>query len=118
MRRIWNVVTLLVAGCGMEQADFATAYATKLCELELTCGDAAELTFNGILTVEDCLPSAQYQVSAWGQGCRYRPSDATVCLEEWEAAVCPAAVGDLPDRPLSCAAVFYDCGAPAEVEAE
>lgn len=100
---------LLAAACGLDEGIFADEYTQALCQHELACGDQAELTFDGILTADDCYTVRIADVGAWGAGCRYKPSDAEVCLADMQSLVCPAGDGLLADRPLSCETVYFDC---------
>ena len=102
---------LLLSACGIAREDFVLAYKDRYCELVLQCSDPAELTFDGVLTKDDCIERSGYEITSWGLGCRYRSIDAEQCLADLDAAVCPAAVGELPERPLSCEGVYVDCGA-------
>jgi hypothetical protein len=98
-----------VVGCGMPQSEFIVSYTESFCEHKMTCADAAELTFEGILTQEDCVLQEEKGVSLWGLGCKFRASDAQNCLDDMALLTCPAAVGQLSDPPLSCGTVFFAC---------
>lgn len=107
MRLAWVV---LVAGCGgMAENEFMPAYVEAFCEHVLTCSDEAELTFDGILTVEDCVLQREAEIARWGVGCKYRPLEAAACLDGMAALQCPAAEGTLADRPAACLPVYTEC---------
>jgi hypothetical protein len=80
------------------------------------CGDQAEMTFEGILSVDDCYTIEEPNVGRWGQGCRFRPRDAEACLADMELLQCPPAAGTLAERPLSCEEVFFGCDTIPETE--
>jgi hypothetical protein len=113
------LLTLILAACGgIPENEFIPGYTTALCEHELICGDPAQLTFEGVLTVDDCVRRREAEVATWGVGCKYRAGDAAVCLEDMALLQCPAAEGTLADRPSSCLPVYFDCTLVEEVEAE
>lgn len=112
------LLTLLAACGGIPENEFIPGYTTALCEHELTCADPAELTFNGILTVDDCVLQREAEVAGWGVGCKYRAGDAAVCLEDMALLQCPAAEGTLAERPASCLPVYFDCTVVDETEAD
>lgn len=111
--RSWRTLGLLLialSGCdALTKGEFVGAYTNALCEHELMCGDQALMTYEGILTVEDCVEVRAHDVGVWGQGCRFRAKDAEACLADMEALTCPPAVGSLADRPVSCETVYFDC---------
>ncbi len=104
-------IAVLGAGCGISRQEFTVEYTDSLCAHLLTCGDAAELTFDGILTQEDCLDRKTYEVSQWGLGCKFQPSDGAACLDDMAALVCPPGEGQIAETPLSCATVYTACEA-------
>lgn len=104
-------VAILGAGCGISRQDFTVEYTDHLCTHLLTCGATAELTFDGILTQEDCLDRKTYEVSQWGLGCKFQPGDAATCLEDMATLVCPPGEGQIAETPLSCATVYTACEA-------
>ncbi|HMV67249.1 MAG TPA: hypothetical protein PKA64_10395 [Myxococcota bacterium] len=93
----------------MPEGEFITGYTQRLCKHTMACGDSAELTFDGILSQEDCEIEREAEVAGWGLGCKFRAGDAKTCLEDMDALTCPGAAGQLADIPTSCAAVYYDC---------
>lgn len=99
----------LLAGCGMGEGEFIVSYNQKQCEHVMACADAAQLTFDGILSQEDCEIAKEEEVSLWGLGCKFRPSDAKQCLEDMALRTCPGAEGQLADPPASCGPVYFDC---------
>ncbi|MCB9681462.1 MAG: hypothetical protein H6733_08315 [Alphaproteobacteria bacterium] len=99
----------LLAGCGgVQEYDFILDYNRLACEHELSCGDQAELVFDGILTVEACESANLDAVLDWGRGCKYRPASASECLFEMQGLICPGD-GQLAERPPTCQTVYLDC---------
>ncbi len=107
------LATLLLAGCGIYEGDFVDQYTTNLCEHTLACSDNAELTFDGVLDVEDCFELRLGDVGAWGAGCKFRPGPAEDCLADMATLTCPPAEGTLAERPVSCEGVYVDCSTGA-----
>lgn len=103
------LAALVLAGCGMEEADFVEEYTQVLCRQTMQCGDLAVLRFDGILDEEDCYEYRQEDVATWGVGCRYRARFAETCLAEMENATCPAGSGIMPARPTSCDSIYVRC---------
>ena len=100
---------LMFVACGPQEGEFLVSYNTALCKHTLACSDQATLTFDGILTQEDCEGATIDDVQLWGAGCRYVASTASQCLLDMDALKCPAAAGTLADRPASCGLVYTDC---------
>jgi hypothetical protein len=106
----WRIAAFVaLSACGIPREEFVVEYTNHLCAHKLTCGNQADLTFDGILTVEDCVEREQSFVGEWGLGCRFRAGDAVTCLEDMAALTCPAGDGQLADVPLSCTPVYSDC---------
>lgn len=110
------LIAPLFVGCGMPESEFVVGYTEALCEHALTCGDQAELTFDGILTQDDCVLRKEEEVALWGAGCRFRGVDAEQCLLDMQTLQCPAAEGALADTPVSCEAVYVDCSKPPSAD--
>lgn len=98
----------LVAACGLAEVDFVDEYTLKVCEHDLTCGDAAQQRFEGVLSVDDCVELTKASVYAWGNGCRYRGSQATQCVADLDTLTCPGS-GGLAPIPSSCEQVYVNC---------
>lgn len=120
VRGVWIGImgALALGGCGMPQGEFQAAYLESLCEHVMACSDPAQLTFDGILTQEDCKLQRGEEVGEWGVGCKFRASLAEACLEDMAALTCPAGEGQLAARPDSCALVFEDCQRVEDTEPE
>lgn len=99
----------MFVACGPQEGEFLVSYSTALCKHTMACSDEAELTFDGILTQEDCEDRRIVDVQEWGAGCRYVGGNASQCLLDMDALKCPAVVGALADRPASCDLVYTDC---------
>lgn len=107
----WLVVAL--AGCGPGKTKFVPEYADGYCAYLFECGDPAELTFDGILSVEDCLAVVGPEVDLLLATCKYHAGKAKDCLDGLSVAACPA-----EDQPLeaglppTCGEVWTDCPPP------
>jgi len=99
---------VLLAACGVPEADFVAEYTLKVCEHDLECGDPAQQRFEGVLTVDDCVDQTEFSVVAWGRGCRYRGGQATQCLADLDTLSCPGQ-GGLAPIPSSCEQVYVNC---------
>lgn len=105
---------LMFVACGPQEGDFLVQYNTALCKHTMACSDQATLTFDGIVTQEDCEAARITDVQLWGAGCRYVAATASQCLLDMDALKCPATAGTLADRPASCDLIYTDCPAGTE----
>lgn len=101
----------MFVACGPQEGEFLVSYNASLCKHTLACSDDATLTFDGILTQEDCEDKRINAVKDWGVGCRYVSGSASQCLLDMDALKCPATEGTLADRPASCDLVYTGCPA-------
>lgn len=119
MRLPLPLLALMVTACGgMDESEFVAAYTDSWCEHLITCSNSAELTFEGITSVETCRPYVEPEVGLWGRGCKYRPSAAAECLDAVALVTCPAAEGTLAERPSACDFVYTACQAISDPEPE
>lgn len=108
------VLALVLLACGPGRQKFVPEYADIYCSFLLECGDPAELTFDGILSMDDCLvvvgPAVEQQMAT----CKYHTGKAKDCLNELEVASCPAEDEAFDDAvPAVCDEVWTQCAAPA-----
>lgn len=108
-----------LAACGPDETKFIPEFADAYCDFVLACEDPALLTFDGVVTHEDCLAIYGPTVAAMGHGCKYKPGKASRCLRAMEQATCPADE-DVPlDQalPSECYEVYIKCVVPQPADA-
>lgn len=104
-------VMLLCSGCGLTQGDFTTEYTAAWCDYLLACGDQSELTFDGILTAEDCVANYQTEVALMGAGCKYKAPAARQCIDALATTpACPLEGEPFESGlPAICDEVYVEC---------
>ncbi len=107
-------LALFAGACGPPQSEFVGPYAEGWCEHVLACEDEAQLTFDGILTVEDCVLRYNESINDLSSRCAYQPSFATQCLADVETLSCPSGDPRTADLPLSCESVYINCSAGSD----
>lgn len=112
MSRVWMTGLLLwTVGCGETRSEFEASFTDQYCRLFVECGDPALLTFEGILTEEDCVREYQQPVVNWGLQCKYKRNRAKDCMGAMEVATCPAEGTEVWEAiPAECQEVFDGCG--------
>lgn len=109
MRLVALFAASMALGCGIEEAEFVDTYAAALCDHTMACSNTATLTFDGIVSHEDCVELRYNSVGEWGVGCKFKAKPAATCLEDMAVLACPPAEGALAERPVSCDYVYVDC---------
>lgn len=107
--RLSALSLVALIGCGIEEAEFVETYTNSLCDHVMACSTESVLTFDGIVTVDDCYLDRYNDVGEWGAGCKYRATAAEDCLADMATLTCPAAEGELAERPPSCDFVYFEC---------
>lgn len=105
-------LALFVVACGPPQSEFVGPYIEGWCEHVLACEDEAVLTFDGIVTVQDCVDRRNGVINDLSSRCQYQASVATQCLADIETLTCPSGEPRTADLPLSCESVYINCSAP------
>jgi hypothetical protein len=101
---------LVVAACGVSEGKFIPDYADVYCARRIECSDPATLVFDGIDGPADCVASFGPELSADGEGCKYKGGTARKCLDAMETVACPAE-GEGFDTvvPPICEEVYIKC---------
>ncbi len=113
--RHFGWLALAFVGCGPGKTKFVPEYADGYCAYLFACSDPAQLTFDGLLTVDDCLAVVGPEVEALMSTCKYHAGKAHDCLKQLEVATC-APEGEPVDQGLPgvCIEVWTECGPPAD----
>jgi hypothetical protein len=113
-RRSGVSAALLIAGCGVPPDEFVPEYAQSYCEYLLECGDHAQLTFDGITSIDQCLATKGPEVDDEASSCDFKRSAAKDCLDLMTILTCPEDPADVDaNLPPTCADVFTNCPAGA-----
>ena len=111
------VVSGLV-GCGVSRNEFVPEYAASYCDYYMECGDQAQLTFDGVLTTDDCIALYGPDIEAQNAACKFKNGAAKDCLETLPMATCPAD-GDVDaGLPVTCHEVYVNCAPLVGVDPE
>ncbi len=108
----WVATAMLVLASGCySESDFVPEQTDLVCDLILECTDPAELTFDGI-DAQNCVATVGPMLRAAGEGCKFRRGNAKQCIEDLQAATCPADGTPVLDAlPTSCGLVWDKCTA-------
>jgi hypothetical protein len=102
-----------IAACGPGKSKFVPEYADGYCAYLFECVDPAQLTFDGILSVDDCLAEVGPAVDDLMQACKYHKGKAHDCLKELELVPCPAEGEPIESGlPAVCSEVWTECPNP------
>lgn len=113
---IVGLALAMLAGCGVSRNEFVPEYAAAYCDFYMECGDPAQLTFDGVLTADDCLALYGPDIDAQAEACGFKNGKAKDCLGALEVATCPAD-GDVDaGLPVTCHEVFVNCAPLVGVE--
>lgn len=98
---------VMLAACGPTEEQFLIDYTNLVCAHTIQCGDPAELTFDGILSVETCKGYKISEIQAWGDGCKFTAPAAKQCVEELGLLTC--STDGLGTIPSVCGSVYAGC---------
>jgi len=99
-----------LAACGVGKGNFVPTYAAAYCDYVLACSDPAQLTFDGVLSLDDCLAVVGPELEVQADTCNYNPGVAADCLDAMAILQCPAEDASIDDGiPPVCLGVFEAC---------
>jgi hypothetical protein len=108
MIRIWvgGLVALGMAALGAckgsGEPEFVQAYISSYCQFYVDCADPVVVAFDGAPTIEACRAAEGPRVAAQAEGCKLEDDAAELCLQDLEAAECPAEGPPEEAVPASC----------------
>jgi hypothetical protein len=113
--RLLVVLAIALCGCGPGKTKFVPEYADAYCAFLFECGDPAQLTFDGMLELEDCLSVVGPEVDQQLATCKYHKGKAHDCLKALEVAPCPDEGEDFESAiPPVCDEVWTECPPAAD----